>query len=369
VCLAYLQHFGADSQAVVQHRRFRRILDRKASAALFELLENPPRRFRAAIVAGALRHLLRLNCPGKGRVYLNIGHTGLDTDGFRDWVREADVRPVYFVHDLIPITHPESCRDGEDVRHRRRMRTVLETGHGVIANSQATIDELTRFAHSEQLPTPLSMAAWLGTTPLKSAPAPEASVGRPYFVALGTIEARKNHLLLLNVWRQLIRRLGERAPRLLIIGRRGWKAGEVFEALDKDETLRGHVVEINDCTDEELARHLGSARALLFPSMAEGFGLPLVEALGAGVPVIASDLPVFREVGQGVPMLITGGEETWEDSILEFLRPGSAAREAQLRRMRRFRAPDWQSHFQAVERWLSTLRQGQDARSSNRRAR
>jgi glycosyltransferase involved in cell wall biosynthesis len=249
------------------------------------------------------------------------------------------------------------------------MRVVLETGHGVIANSQATVDELTRFAHLEQLPTPLSMAAWLGTTPLKSAPAPEASVGRPYFVALGTIEARKNHLLLLNVWRQLIRRLGERAPRLLIIGRRGWKAGEVFEALDKDETLRGHVVEINDCTDEELARHLGSARALLFPSMAEGFGLPLVEALGAGVPVIASDLPVFREVGQGVPMLITGGEEMWEDSILEFLRPGSAAREAQLRRMRRFRAPDWQSHFQAVERWLSTLRQGQDARSSNRRAR
>jgi glycosyltransferase involved in cell wall biosynthesis len=355
VCLAYVDHFGSQAQAVVHHPRVRRVLDARSSRELFRLLLDPPRRFRTALAGGALRRLGGSACPPGGRLYLNVGHTGLDSDGFRDWVRTSGVNPVYFVHDLIPLTHPQFCRPGEFERHRMRMRTVLETGRGVIANSQATIDDLARFADSEALAFPPSTAAWLGTTPLRCPPVAEASSDRPYFVALGTIEARKNHLLLLSLWSRLVKRLGASAPRLVIIGQRGWEAQEVFAILDGDEDLRSHVIEINDCPDSELARYLGSARALLFPSKAEGFGLPLVEALAAGVPVIASDLPVFREVGQGVPMLIDGGEEPWEAAILDFSRPESAARDAQLAQMARFRVPDWQSHFRAVERWLATF--------------
>jgi glycosyltransferase involved in cell wall biosynthesis len=356
VCLAYLDHFAPYAQAVVHHRYARRILDQDASAALFELLARPPGDFRRAFMGGILRFAARRSMGGGNRLYLNIGHTGLDSDGFRKWLIEAEVRPVYFVHDLIPLTNPEFCRPGETARHRHRMRTVLGTASGVVGNSRATLDELGGFASDQGLPSPPTIAAWLGDA---RAPRPSAQAGtleRATFVTLGTIEARKNHRLLLSIWSRLVARMGDKAPRLVIIGQRGWEADEVFRILDTDETLRGHVIELNRCSDEEVADRLLSARALLFPSKAEGFGLPLVEALGLGVPVIASDLPAFREIGQGVPTLLRPDDEvSWEAAIVDFARPKSAARDGQLHRLAGFRAPTWDDHFRRVDEWLRTL--------------
>ena len=354
VCLAYLRHFGSRSQAVVQHKHFRRILGRNASQELFALLSEPEG-FRANLLLDALRHLSDLNCSGGDRLYLNIGHTGLDSTGFRDWVGRAHVRPIYFVHDLIPITHPEFCRRGEAERHRERMRTVLTTATGVIGNSQVTLDELSIFADRERLPKPPMLAAWLGVDPL---PATEA-IKRPEratFVVLGTIEGRKNHLMLLRIWSRLVERFGDKSPRLLVIGQRGWEADKVFETLDSNDKLRGHVTEFNDCPDQDLAHHIASACALLFPSLVEGYGLPLVEALNFAVPVIASDLPAFREIAGDAPdYLEARNEAAWEAAILNYAQENSPARAAQLERIRDFRAPDWTGHFKAVEQWLATL--------------
>lgn len=355
VCLAYLEHFGHRAQAVVHHRRFRGILGWAASSNLFSLLEDPPKNFRSSLVQTILRQLRPTRRRGRNRLYLNLGHTGLDTDGFRRWVSEAGVRPIYFVHDLIPLTHPEFCRAGEAERHRNRMRTVLSTGSGVIGNSQATIDDLHHFAVAEALPFPPAIPAWLGSTRMVHPPTLANEPERATFVVLGTIEARKNHLMLLNIWSRLIKRSGTQAPRLLVIGQRGWEAEQVFTKLDS-QMFRGHVIELNCCRDDELHMHLASARALLFPSSAEGYGLPLIEALGLGVPAIASDLPVFREIGQGVPLLLESRDEAaWEAAILDFAQPTSAAREEQLRRLKSFHPPTWTDHFEAVEQWLSAI--------------
>jgi glycosyltransferase involved in cell wall biosynthesis len=355
VALAYLDHFGGQSQAVIQHDRFRRILDPKASQELFALLRAPAGWFKAALLGGILRNLAHLHGDGRGRLYLNVGHTGLNSFGFRSWVRRSDVRPVYLVHDLIPITHPQFARAGEDARHRERVLTMLTTAAGVIGNSQVTLDELAGFAGQGSLPTPPTVAARLGTDPLPTA-AGSNPPARPTFVTLGTIEARKNHLLLLNVWSRLVERFGDQAPKLLIIGQRGWEAEAVFDRLDRDEALRGHVVELGRCTDRELAQHLRSARALLFPSFAEGYGLPLVEALAAGVPAIASDLHVFRELCGTIPTYLDPHDEAgWEAAILDYARSDSPARSAQMRRMEGFAAPTWAAHFSTVENWLRTL--------------
>ena len=159
VCLAYLEHYAPQAQAVVQHERYRHVLDRDVSQRLFDLLMHPVDGFRRRLAVDALRLGRKHDKNVGGRPYLNAGHTGLDHSGFGDWVREAGVKPVYFVHDLIPITHPEYCRDGERDKHVRRMQTVLRTGAAVVANSQATIDELNTFAEREGLQTPKAVFA------------------------------------------------------------------------------------------------------------------------------------------------------------------------------------------------------------------
>jgi glycosyltransferase involved in cell wall biosynthesis len=356
VCLAYLERYAEDAQAVVQQRRIRRILDRRSSSALFDLLAKPHRHFRRELMRVALRFGLRRSCNGRGRLYLNLGHTGLNEDGFVDWVRQAGVRPIYFVHDLIPITHPEYCRAGEREKHAARVRTVLMTAAGVITNSGLTVNHLEDFARQEELKIPPTVAALLGSDALPSCSPNASKTEPPTFVILGTIEARKNHLLLLQVWSRIVERLGQGAPRLLVIGQRGWECEQAIDLLERAEALKGSVIEIGACSDEMLAFHLANARALLFPSLVEGYGLPLVEALRAGVPVIASDLQVFREIAGDVPDYLDPLDGLgWERAILNYTEDASSARGAQLERIAGYRAPTWEEHFSRVRIWLSTL--------------
>jgi glycosyltransferase involved in cell wall biosynthesis len=187
-------------------------------------------------------------------------------------------------------------------------------------------------------------------------PAPRSFGGpRPTFVCIGTIEGRKNHMLLLDVWQRLIARQGEGAPRLVLIGRWGTGSDDVRRRYRADPLLHRFVTIHNDCPDAEIARHLRGACALLAPSRAEGFGLPLVEALGLGVPVIASDLPAFREVSGAVPTFLDPARpEAWLTAIREFAANGPERRR-QLAALKAYRAPDWADHFALVDSWLAAL--------------
>ena len=86
------------------------------------------------------------------------------------------------------------------------------------------------------------------------------------------------------------------APQLLVIGKRGWMNDNIVALLDDCAAIQPYVTEANDLTDGEIAAVLKASRAMLFPSFAEGLGIPMLEANAAGLPVIASDLPALREI-------------------------------------------------------------------------
>lgn len=358
ICLAWHDHYGPLSQAVLFHRRGWHVLPVAASKALFDLLSGDGDRtvFRRRFIIWAARnlvHLLRPQ-PGRGRLWLNVGHTGLNLPRLAKWVRAANLRPVLMLHDIIPITHPEYCREGEKARHEVRVKTLLKIAHAVLGNSQDTLDRLNAYAAGIGMEVPQSLAVWPGTLRLPM-PAGERPALSDDFIILGTIEGRKNHMLLLDVWERLVAQHGEAAPRLVIIGRRGWACDDVLAQLEAGD-FGSRVVETGALPDDDIARLLTGARALLFPSFAEGYGLPLVEALDAGVPVIASDLTVFREIGQGVPDLLPPDDvDGWLDAIMAYAAPGSAARAAQMQRLQGFHAPDWDGHFRRVMPFLDQL--------------
>ena len=149
--------------------------------------------------------------------------------------------------------------------------------------------------------------------------------------------------------------MGAATPLLVILGQRGWEAELALAMIDRDTAIGAHIVELGTACDAELASLIGGARALLMPSFAEGFGLPVIEALQSGTPVIASDLPVFREIAGPIPCYLDPGDGPgWLAMIQAFCQDGPE-RTRQVSAMSAYRAPVWPDHFAAVETWLAAL--------------
>lgn len=356
VCLEYVRHFRERALAVFNFRGRTFVFSAKDSDRLFGLLLYPPANVRRRLLSFAGTSIAgsRRNATRCGMIYLNVGHTGLHDPALSEWIAANGVKAVHLIHDLIPITHSQFCRAGEGDKHARRMEHALASSTGLILNSKATLVELEAFAATRGLDMPRSITAWLGYGDATKVTA-VAHLDRPHFVTVGTIEARKNHILLLQVWRDLVAEMGSETPILVIIGQRGWMAGHVEAILDGDAALRPHVREVGNCSDGELVAWLRSARALLMPSLAEGFGLPVVEALVSRTPVIATNLPVYREIVGDIPTYLDAEDPiAWKAAVRAFMSDGPE-RDRQKRAMQSFEVPDWPSHFARVEAWLSTL--------------
>jgi glycosyltransferase involved in cell wall biosynthesis len=304
---------------------------------------------------------------GAGRpVYLSVSHQNLHRSGrLARFKARSGAAFVAFVHDLIPMDYPEYARPGQAERHRARIHTIRDLADGVVVNSRATAASLAPHLATTGRDIPLLVAhpggAFTAPTlapasPARPTPGPSdrgatdaAAGGRPYFVCIGTIEPRKNHLLLLHLWRNLVASRGDAAPRLVLIGQRGWENENVIDMIERCASLAGVVEEHNALPDRVLRHVLCGAAALLNPAFVEGYGLPVAEALALGVPVLCSDIPVFHEVGGDVPEFLDPLDgPAWLRAITDYAAPRSPRRLAQLARMARWRPPRWEPHIDAV---------------------
>lgn len=201
---------------------------------------------------------------------------------------------------------------------------------------------------------PCTTIAWLAGFQSSGSVGPKR-LDRPYCVSVGTIEARKNHSTLLEAWARLYREQAEETPVLVIIGGRGWKAEHVFQILDAPGELRNVIREVGECEDDELAAWIAGAEALLMPSHVEGFGLPVIEAMQLGTPVVASDLPVFREIVGDLPIYVEPDDTaTWMSNIKALCARGQLTSRIR-QRSASYVAPTWAQHFEKVEALTAEL--------------
>lgn len=319
-----------------------------------------PRQRSLASVLPWLARLLPLTrpapAPDRGSIYVQVSphHLTRPYQVRRIMARER-AKFVCMVHDLIPIEFPEYARPSGAGLHRRRMQTVADHADAVIVNSAATGRSFQPWIDASGR-TIATHVALLGTEPLAEAPTPATADARPYFVCIGTIEPRKNHLLLLHLWRHFAETLPDaQIPRLVIVGKRGWENEQVLDILDRCPALRPYVDEINGCSDARLGALLRGARALLMPSFAEGFGMPVAEALSVGVPVLCSDIPAHHEVGGAVPDYLDPLDgPSWKVAILDHAQQG-AAYQAQRQRLPQWDEPTWDDHMGIVVRAIAQL--------------
>lgn len=315
---------------------------------------------QAALRALRAMLLAPIEPPSAGSWFLNTGHTGLDRPAYAAMIERLRVRPLFVIHDLIPLSHPQFCRADEGRRHARRMNHALSLAKAIVCNSEATALALTEFAESQSLPMPPATVALLGLNSPDTMSRMQASlrapIDAPYFLMLGTIEPRKNHLLMLQVWQRLIERLGPVTPKLVLIGQRGWECEHVGRMLDRTPMLARHVLLPGRCEDRQMMQWMLHSRALLFPSFAEGFGLPVAEALQLGVPVIASDLPVFREFASTLPEYLDPLDAPgWLRAIEAYASAGHRRRERRVEALRGFSAPCWSAHFARVDELMQRV--------------
>lgn len=355
VGLAYFSHLESRTQGLLRVGPFWFVLNRAATSQLHSLLTTPKAQPWGLVLSLFKASLFNSSGLRATDVLIHTAHSGLENPEFLDKLKRFGVQAVYFLHDLIPISHPEYNRSGEAMRHHQRLKTMSHSASVVLVNSNQTKQVFEIYVQQHQWPMPPIEVA-----PLAAATLPTTFGSRlleaPYFVMLGTIEARKNHLLILQLWRDLVRRLGASAPHLVLIGRRGWESEQVLDLLDRCESLRRHVHEITHCPDDQMANWLKHTQALLFPSFVEGFGIPLVEALVLGTPVIASNLPVFKEIAGDVPTYLHPVDGLgWMKAIEGFTSSDGAERQLQLERMDHFNAPTWEKHFEILEATLNSV--------------
>ncbi|HVT40174.1 MAG TPA: glycosyltransferase family 1 protein [Gemmatimonadaceae bacterium] len=207
------------------------------------------------------------------------------------------------IHDVIPLIHPEWMYATAEAEVREIAASILSDDF-VITISGATARDVTArlgIPPERIFVVPLAAATELfyreeSVAAIDAVKARYGIPGGPYLLSLCTLEPRKNLRHLLACFHRLIRQ--EQLPdvRFALVGATGWKSDALYALLQENPDLRSRVVLTGYVPDADLAALYSGARAFVYPSLYEGFGLPVLEAMQCGAPVITSDTSSLPEV-------------------------------------------------------------------------
>lgn len=322
-------------------RGLRHAFRRQAETEFFDIAQDAPA-FQAA---------LRARFP-QGGWYINHGQLFMTPPLMRA-LRAGGMQRMMMLHDTIPLDFPEFCISSSLGTTTELVELLATECELAVCNSRATETDLLRHAQRITGALPkcqivsahLGMSEQQGETTTAGAVPPQIDPARPFFLILGTIEPRKNHAFLLDLWEDLAKRLPPQAmPQLVIAGRWGWMITEFRARLEAHPLYGKSVFVVEGPDDATVAALMQNARALLMPSFAEGYGLPVIEALVAGVRVIAPPFEVYREIAGDAPIYCPLGDvEAWGRAVTalsgpERLPPLSNA----------VSPPRWPDHFATV---------------------
>ncbi|MFC3652344.1 glycosyltransferase [Dyella humi] len=223
----------------------------------------------------------------------------------REWHRRG-VSLQFLIYDLLPITLPDTFHPYARDRFKNWLKTITTLADRLICVSRATAEDLSRWLALTKMPYQFKRAPGVEHSP----PGVDATLGgvvskprpqlvyvmrtRPTFLMVGTIEPRKGYDQALDAF-ELLWSSGIDVN-LVIIGRFGWMMEAFVAKVDKHAERDRRLFWIDNADDGELNAIYQASTGLLAASWGEGYGLPLIEAARRGLPVIARDLPVFREV-------------------------------------------------------------------------
>lgn len=223
---------------------------------------------------------------------------------FFQYLRELGVDVRFVIYDLLPISIPDCFPEGAKENHSRWVSVAAESD-GVLCISQAVAHEFEQWRQLH-MPAARPMVNWfhMGADiensrhtqglPANATITLEKLAKRPTFLIVGTLEPRKGHTDVLNAMDELWH--GHVDANLVIVGKQGWHVDELAKRLDEHPEKDQRLFWLKGISDEYLSNVYARADCLIAASYGEGFGLPLIEAAQMQLPIIARNIPVFREV-------------------------------------------------------------------------
>ena len=201
--------------------------------------------------------------------------------------RDKGIRVTIFVHDVLPITHPEFFTNRAVEIFTRYFSQITALSDTLIFSSNSVRNDFENNfpkTSSKKVVVPLEVFPRFST---QNRPQ-NIPADLEFALAIGTLEPRKNYSLVLDAFSQVDSNL-----KLVIVGRLGWMSDEITARLS---LMEDKVFWLPDATDSQIAWLIANANFGICASFAEGFGLPLREFLENGLPVVASDISIFREI-------------------------------------------------------------------------
>lgn len=234
--------------------------------------------------------------------------------------------PIYTaVYDLLPLTlPPENFVAGGREWFEGWFRDAALASDGLVCISRAVAADVKSYLDSiKGLINQPKVGYWhlganFGSAGAVGNPSPSvlAITTRPYLLMVGTIEPRKSHALALSAMEKLWDQGHDLC--LCIVGKEGWMVSELMERLRQHPLAGGKLSLIEQPSDTDINFLYAKAAGLLFLSKGEGFGLPLVEAAHHGIPIICSDIPVFREIAGDFATYVSNDANTLATELEEW---------------------------------------------------
>lgn len=214
------------------------------------------------------------------------------------------------LYDLIPLRYPQFVVAGYSEELTDYFGELLWVADRAICISEATRRDWIHFADemgapsvpADVFPLGCDLPASLTGQPQISLPAELR--GKRFALYVSTIEPRKNHRMLYEAWDECIRtgRVDAERDRLVFVGRRGWATDDLLREIETNPLTRDTIVVLHDVDDARLSALYRTCAFVVFPSLTEGFGLPLVEALGYGKLCVTTNAGALSEIGDDLVM-------------------------------------------------------------------
>lgn len=276
-------------------------------------------------------------------------------------LKHYGVRIAVYVYDVLPVTYPQFTHFNTRFNYINYIGSYLQYADAIITSSQSTLDAIYELADKLELKRIPGFVSWHGSDfnerkKEEKGQIPEEVIEAAksrYILTVGTIEPRKNHKFLLDAFEK---GLFDKDLKLIFAGKIGWNVEELEERINNHPEKDKRFFHFTGLSDEAIDYLYSNAFLVAFPTYAEGFGLPIIESLERGTPVLATDIPVLREVGKQYCRYFKLNDIEDFTNKLEKLTSNPDEYEKLKNEVKTFKPSTWEEAAQKVVEALDTLR-------------